>query len=333
MTRPFIHRHAGHCESGTVSALLRDRGLDLSEPMIFGIGCGIFFIYMPYIKLGGIPLIAYRSSPGGIIKMACKRLGVKIKKMRFGSPDKARDELDRLLKSGASVGLRTSGFWLPYFPRDMRFQFNAHHLVVFDKEGADYHISDPVFEYPVVCPEEDLQRARFAKGLFAPKGFLFYPEHIPAKPDIKSAVVEGIRFTCRRMIGLPFVPFIGVSGIRFLARRMKTWPERFGRDKAVTFVGSVVRMQEEIGTGGAGFRFMYTAFLQEACEILKNGAVLGAAKQMSETGDMWRAFAVLGAQVCKGHETNPNVFDELSKRLSACADREEKIFRLLKDAV
>ncbi|MBI5970702.1 MAG: DUF4872 domain-containing protein, partial [Deltaproteobacteria bacterium] len=74
-------------------------------------------------------------------------------------------------------------------------------------------------------------------------------------------------------------------------------------------------------------------FLQEAYEILKAPAVLEAAKQMSETGDMWRDFAVLGAAVCKGRETNPAVFDELSKKLAACADREEKIFRLLKGAV
>jgi len=45
----FEHRHAGHCESGTVAALLRHRGLDLSEPMVFGIGGGLFFLHLLFV--------------------------------------------------------------------------------------------------------------------------------------------------------------------------------------------------------------------------------------------------------------------------------------------
>jgi hypothetical protein len=36
------------------------------------------------------------------------------------------------------------------------------------------------------------------------------------------------------------------------------------------YLGQLIRMQEEIGTGGGGFRFIYGAFLQEASVILKN---------------------------------------------------------------
>src|SRR3972149_7272865 len=121
MGKSFIHRHAAHCESGAISALLRDRGLDLSEPIVFGIGSGIFFMYMPFIKMGGIPLTAYRAAPGAIIKNACKRLGIAIHTMRFRNPEKGMTELDHLMEQGISVGLQTSVFWLPYFPRDMRF--------------------------------------------------------------------------------------------------------------------------------------------------------------------------------------------------------------------
>jgi hypothetical protein len=54
----------------------------------------------------------------------------------------------------------------------MRFHFNAHNLLVYGKEGSKYKISDPVFEEVVECEESKLMRARFAKGAFAPKGFL-----------------------------------------------------------------------------------------------------------------------------------------------------------------
>jgi len=332
MKQPFDHRHAAHCESGALSALLRNRGLDLSEPMVFGIGGGLFFLYMPFIKMGGIPLTAYRDAPRVIIKNICKRLGITLRTMRFRKPEDSMAELDRLLEKGISVGLQTSVFYLPYFPRDMRFQFNAHNLVVFGKEGDNYLISDPVFEHPVACPADDLRRARSAKGIFAPKGLLYYPEKIPASPDLKEPIKKAIRQTCGRMLNIP-LPFVGVRGIRYLAREIERWPVKLGPEKAPLYLGSVIRMQEEIGTGGAGFRFMYTAFLQEASDLLGLPHVKDAAKMMSENGDLWREFAVKGARLCKGHETSKEIYNELAALVRECAEHEEKIFRLLKQTV
>jgi len=326
--RTFDHRHSGHCETGALSALFRDRGLDLSEPMVFGLGGGVFFVHLPFIKMGGIPLTAYRDAPGAIIKTASKRLNITVKTMRFRNEDEGMAKLDSLLEKGMSIGLRTNVYWLPYFPKEMRFQFNAHHLVVFGKEGDEYLISDSVFDHTVRCSAADLKRSRFAKGLFAPKGHLFYPDSLPASFDMKKVVRESIRKTCKRMTSIPF-PFIGVRGIRYLSRELKRYPVKMGDAKAVLNVGSIVRMQEEIGTGGAGFRFMYAGFLQEASEIMGAPALKEASHMMGETGDRWRAFAVKGAQLCKGYISGNEVFNELSEMLKDCADREESIYRLL----
>ena len=53
------------------------------------------------------------------------------------------------------------------------------------------------------------------------------------------------------------------------------WPKecengrhKFGEKLAAHNLGQVIRMLEEIGTGGAGFRFIYAAFLQESAGIL-----------------------------------------------------------------
>jgi len=40
--KPFVHQQAAHCETGVTSALFRHQGVDISEPMVFGIGSGIF---------------------------------------------------------------------------------------------------------------------------------------------------------------------------------------------------------------------------------------------------------------------------------------------------
>jgi len=50
-------------------------------------------------------------------------------------------------------------------------------------------------------------------------------------------------------------------------------------------------MQEEIGTGGAGFRYLYAAFLQEAGEMLKRDDLQEMSAELTAIGDEWRNFA------------------------------------------
>lgn len=325
MSVAFDHRHAGHCESGALSALLRHRGLDLSEPLVFGIGSGLFFIHLGFVKVGGIPLTAYRAAPRAIINNVCKRLGIVMRQQRFGDIAQGMRALDELLARNTPVGLQTSVFWLPYFPPDMRFQFNAHNLVAVAKEGEQYLLSDPVCEHLVHCPGDDLRRARFAKGTFAPKGLIYYPDTVPANPDINGAIRVALRQTAKRMVAVP-MPFLGVRGIRTLARKIVRWPQKYGAARAGSFVGSVVRMQEEIGTGGAGFRFMYAAFLQEAAQRLNLPQLEAASQQLTVTGDRWREFAVQGARICKNPKVSDADYAGLADVLHDCAAREERIF-------
>jgi hypothetical protein len=53
---PFQHHQSAHCESGVTSNLLYHYGLKVSEPLAFGIGSGLFFAHIPFIKVNGIPL-------------------------------------------------------------------------------------------------------------------------------------------------------------------------------------------------------------------------------------------------------------------------------------
>ncbi|HON58209.1 MAG TPA: BtrH N-terminal domain-containing protein [Smithella sp.] len=73
--KPFVHHHAAHCETGVTAALFRDKGLDISEPMVFGIGSGIFFGHLPFVKWVGLPISTYRTQPGAVFRKTAKRLG------------------------------------------------------------------------------------------------------------------------------------------------------------------------------------------------------------------------------------------------------------------
>jgi Domain of unknown function (DUF4872)/Butirosin biosynthesis protein H, N-terminal len=323
----FQHQHAAHCESGVISGLMRHHGVPMTESLAFGLSAALSFAYLPFIKLSGLPLIAYRMPPRAVIKGVAAALAARFRFETFAGPAAGQARLDALLAEGHVVGLQTAVFWLPYFPRDMRFHVNAHNRLVYGREGDDYLISDPVFEAPVRCSAADLARARFAKGLLAPKGLLYYPQSIGDAQVRPAAVRAAILKACSRM--LPPVPIAGVRGIRLLARRTAVLPPQ--APSSAAFIGHIVRMQEEIGTGGAGFRFLYAAFLQEAAALLGMPALEGCAERLITIGDGWRAFALSAARMVKGRE--PLDPPALAARLTEQAAQEEAFFRNLRTVV
>ena len=326
--KPLEHRQYAHCESGVVTSLLRRQGLDLSEPMVFGITGGLTFAYIPLIKITNMPVISYRMFPGSIIKGAVKNLDVRFKTQRYSDKRKALTELTRLIDAGEVVGLQTSVYWLPYFPPEMRFQFNAHNLIVYGREDDEFLVSDPVFEHAVRIKAEDLQNARFAKGTLAPKGFVYYPVRVNPSVDLRKAIGKSIKRTVHMMLHAPF-PFIGVKGIHYLAKKIERLNVREDLRYVRLFLGHIVRMQEEIGTGGGGFRFMYAAFLQEAGLLLGSTPLGEASQMMTETGDMWRRFALACAKACKSKTADFDV-REIAQLLRKCATQEKRVYSLLK---
>ena len=297
--------------------------------MIFGIGSGLFFAHLPFLKINGIPGTTYRIFPGMIFSRVCKRLGIKMHKEKFRNEAKAMNELDRLLDKGIPVGVIVSVYYLPYLPELLRFHFNAHNLVVYGKQNGNYLVSDPLMETVSEISPKDLQRARFAKGALAPHGRMYYPVYVPENIDLRKPIADGIKKTAVDMTVIP-IPFFGVKGERYLSKKIKVYPKKLDKRKASLFLGNIVRMQEEIGTGGAGFRFIFAAFLQEASQILGQSWLLEISKEVTKTGDLWRNFAYSAARVCKNRAESGEDYEKLSQMMMECANREEQIFNKLK---
>ena len=327
MTKKFIHTPSAHCETGTVSNLLRSYGLEISEPMIFGLGSGMTFAYLKHIKINGLPLIAYRMPPKMIIKLLSWRIsGLKFKYETFRNEDKGKLALDSMLAQDKAVGLQTSVFFLPYFPQAMRFHFNAHNLVAYAKEGDEYKLSDPVFPELVTTKEDDLQRARFSKGALAPKGLMYYPSEVPNSIDYDLVIPKAIRFTGKMNGRWNPVPIAGIHGMRLLAKNISKL-EKADQHYAQLFMGHIVRMQEEIGTGGAGFRFIYAAFLQESATLLDSSFLHERSSELTQIGDEWRDFAVLCARLSKKRKGQN--YSDAAKQLYKIADMELDFYQRL----
>lgn len=327
INQKFQHNQFAHCESGVMSTLLSYYGLKISEPMTFGITSSLSFFYFPIIKINNLPLIAYRQLPKNMVNNIGKNLGVKICKKYYKDQNKANEELTKLVSEEKKlVGLQTSVFYLPYMPPDMRFYFNAHNLLVYDKIGQNYKISDPVFEETTECSEQDLTKARFAKGAFAPNGFLYYPINIPKNINFEKVIKKSIIKNAKLMTTK--FPFAGVRGMRTLAKSITKLQNKNAR-YVKNYLTHIVRMQEEIGTGGGGFRFLYAAFLQEAATYnLDKQKLEKASELMIESGDALREFALK----CVESSKNFSKFDAnfVASFLVKASKIEEECYSILK---
>lgn len=328
----FQHKQSAHCESGVTMGLLQHYGVQLTEPLAFGIGAGYFFAHLPFVKVSGVPGTTFRIWPGYIFKRVCKELGVKMKTVSFSNKAKGQEALDAALSEGRPVGMQTSVFYLSYFPPAYRFHFNGHNLIAYGRDGNDYLISDPVMESSTRLAAEDLEKARFAKGFPAPNGRMYYPVLTNPEYDLKGAIRRGIKKTSWFMLSSP-PPFFGVHGIKFLGRKIKKYPVKLEPRRAALFIGNIIRMQEEIGTGGGGFRFLYAAFLQEAAQHLNNPSLLEASGEMTSIGDAWRNFAFAAARVMKERSGALSSYEELGNMLIELGDREKRFFTHLKTLV
>jgi hypothetical protein len=228
------------------------------------------------------------------------------------------------------VGCQVGVYYLTYFPKEYRFHFNAHNLVVFGKEEDNYLISDPVMETVTTLTSFELDRVRFAKGVLAPNGQLYYPSARKevSEEQIKKAIKSGIKRNVRDMLYIPG-PVVGVAGIKYTANKIKKWRDKLGLKQAGTYLAQLVRMQEEIGTGGGGFRFMYGAFLQQAHAYHPNDTLLSVAEDFTKAGDLWRSAAVQAAGIYKGRLGSQQDFNTMADYLYEIAEVEKKAFKEL----
>ena len=182
------HKPAAHCENGTISNLLRYYGIEVSEPMAFGLSSGLFFVHVPFIKAGGMPMTFFRTFPGVLFKRITKLMGIKSEMRRFLSQDRAMKKLDEvLLGQKTPVGCVVGIYYLPYYPIEYRVHFNGHNICIVgkDEETGVYSVLDPVTIEKVTLTTKDLKKVRFTKGTYPLMGQMYWIKKMPEViPDL-----------------------------------------------------------------------------------------------------------------------------------------------------
>ena len=297
MTQRFAPFVGQHCETVATGTLLKAAGLELSEPMLFGLGEGLGFI-MINLKSLPLPFVGGRSRPFALTEALCANLGIECHARETSSKASAWNTLAGSLAAGTPVGLQLDCFHLPYFSQPIHFA--GHFVAAYGVENDDVLLVDTRQQGTRQrAPRAALEAARFAKGPMAARARSWTLQPGRKMPKLADAIRAAIRANARSYLA---PPFSGASfrGIEKLAGSLPSWSQS-ARNPPEDFALAGLLM-ERAGTGGALFRNFYRDFLDEAREHLpRSRAALDAGHGLfGEAAAAWTGVARLIAGAARG---------------------------------
>jgi hypothetical protein len=281
---PFVGQH---CETVATGSLLGAAGIHLSEPMLFGVGEGLGFIFINLRSLP-LPFVGGRVKPFALTAALCKNLGLTCKAVETSSRPKAWSMLESSLREGRPVGLQLDCFHLDYFSRPIHFA--GHFVAAHGFDEKDVFLVDTAAQGTAQrASRNNVEAARFEKGPMAAKARSWTIAAPARTPDLAKATRAAIRANARDYLS-PAFKGASYSGIGKLAESLPSWIE-IAKDPANDLALAAMLM-EKAGTGGSLFRNFYRDFLLEARDPLGATPELKRAHGLfAESAAEWAAVA------------------------------------------
>ncbi len=311
-----------HCETTTLGVLLGHAGVELSEPMLFGLGSGLSFIYWDS-KHMELPFLGGRVRPFALTQRLTTRLGLALRVQETSSARKAWDQVRASIDGGSPVGLLLDSHDLDYFGSRVHFAGHIVALYGYDDERA-YLVDTAQQGGGVSTSLESLASARAARGPMSARHRSFtveVPEAHTLAEQLVPAILSAIT-ACADEFLEPPIANLGNRGIRTAALRVRSLLDRVAdpeRDLPV-----ISMLMERGGTGGALFRNLYRDFLTECIELLRGRSeadiVMQGIQHIAGSAKIWTSVAQLIE--CAGATGNPKHLTEASGQLAAIADIE-----------
>jgi len=283
-----------HCETTATGTLLRQIGIELSEPMLFGLGEGLGFIYWN-MKTMDFPFIGGRVKTDLLTQNLAKNLNLELTVKETSSTQKAWDNVKQLLDKGKVVGLKLDCYHLEYFSKP--FHFAGHYTAIYGYDNENAFLVDTKQQGGQVKTSlTSLAKARAEKGPMSSKNLYYVLSKTNEKFEIKSAILNAIRNNANDYINPP-INNIGYKGILKTSKEIFKW---FDTSKSIESEFETCAMiMEKAGTGGALFRNLYRDFLKESYELLKLDKLKQAQTEFIEIANLWTEISNLFLQVSK----------------------------------
>lgn len=288
---PYVGQH---CESTATGTLLNQVNIELSEPMLFGLGEGLSFIFWN-MKTMDFPFIGGRVKPDALTANIAKNLGLKLVTKETSSIKKAWQDVKQLLDSGKVVGLKLDCYHLEYFTNPIHFA--GHYVAILGYDGQDAFLVDTDQQGSEVTTSlKSLESARNEKGPMSSRNLYYRLEKQGEVTPLEDAVVAAIRANAKAYLNPP-IKNLNYKGIEKASQEIIKWFDR-SKDIKTEFATSAMIM-ERAGTGGALFRNLYRDFLKEAYELTGNQAIGEAHEAFVGIAGSWSELIALFEKVAK----------------------------------
>lgn len=311
-----------HCETTATGTLLKQSGVELSEPMLFGLGEGLGFIFWN-MKSMDFPFFGGRIKVDLLTKNLAKNLSLNLQVKETGSKQKAWQEVKGLLDSGKAVGLKLDCYYLEYFSNP--FHFAGHYATIYDYDAHSAYLIDTQQQGTKVRTSlESLALARAAKGPMSSKNLYYTIEQGNNDFDIKFAIRNAILANATDYLN-PTITNIAFKGILKASAGIQTWFQK--SENIASEFKAAANIMENAGTGGALFRNLYSDFLKEAFSILEIPVILEAHQAFEIISTLWTKVAELFIRISETKDKK--YLDEASIILKQIAEMEKSAMTLL----
>ncbi|MET1073836.1 MAG: BtrH N-terminal domain-containing protein [Umezawaea sp.] len=311
-----------HCETTTLGALLHHAGLALSEPMLFGLGEGLGFVYWDAKNLD-FPFLGGRTKPFTITRTAAAHLGLTLHVQETTSPRKAWQSATTALASGLPVGLQLDSYHLDYFTT--KVHFGGHFAALYGYDDTHAHLIDTAQQGSTVkTTRTSLEQARNERGPMTARNLSYTIAAPTTQPDLGHAIRTAIHNNARTFLTPP-IANLGHRGIDKAAHQVTRWLNRSTTPSHDLPLAAT--LMERGGTGGSLFRAMYRDFLAECSTILNDDNIRLAHHLYTEIAPLWTEVA---HHISTAGETDdPAHLTHASALLTDLAERERHAMRIL----
>ncbi|MGC4952345.1 BtrH N-terminal domain-containing protein [Actinomadura citrea] len=286
--RDIDARGAQHCETTALGVLLRHQGLDLSEPMLFGLGSGLSFIYWDGKNMG-FPFLGGRVKPFDLTRNLAAGLGLELLVQETTSSRRGWENVVASIDDGHPVGLQLDSFYLDYF--GSKVHFGGHVVAMYGYDDHDAYLVDTDQQGGAVSTSlTSLAQARAARGPMTAKHRSFTLTAARGLPSPQGQIIPAIT-ACADAFLNPPIANLGHRGIEKAGTLVRTWFQR--TDDPQRDLPQAALLMEEAGTGGALFRNIYRDFLAECAQLVDSGHLRTGHELYGEAACLWTEVAAL----------------------------------------
>ncbi|MCK7622358.1 BtrH N-terminal domain-containing protein [Streptomyces sp. RS10V-4] len=277
-----------HCETTALGVLLRHEGLDVSEPMLFGLGSGLSFLYWDS-KSMDFPFLGGRVKPFELTRNLAATLGLDLSVQETASPRKAWQNVAAPLDAGRPVALQLDSYHLEYF--STKVHFGGHVVAMYGYDEQDAYLVDTDQQGGAVTTSRaSLARARAERGPMTARHRSFTVTVPRGMRPPQERIVPAIT-SCADAFLRPPIANLGHRGIEKTATQVPKWLRRSGNPRED--LPRAAALMERAGTGGALFRNLYRDFLAECAELIGGSHLRTGHRLYTEAATLWTQVAAL----------------------------------------